>query len=209
MSAARIHGELLKLGLDVVERTVSRLLPKRPSSPVADLATVPRQPCARPRLDRLLHRSDRSLARPLRLGRPRPPSPARSPLQCHGASHRHLDGSAGGSLAKRWCASGPCRDAQPHGLLAARSAAVDAAVRSAARDRCSAVRPAAPGGRGGRATTRSPLTASAYATLKARSTVRTCALKTTVSGRGSYSLSTIGTVEAYIARDCFQRGGSP
>jgi hypothetical protein len=116
---------------------------------------------------------------------------------------------AGGSLAKRWCASGPCRDAQPHGLLAARSAAVDAAVRSAARDRCSAVRPAAPGGRGGRATTRSPLTASAYATLKARSTVRTCALKTTVSGRGSYSLSTIGTVEAYIARDCFQRGGSP
>jgi putative transposase len=31
--APRIHGELLKLGLEVAERTVSRLLPKRPSSP--------------------------------------------------------------------------------------------------------------------------------------------------------------------------------
>jgi len=31
--APRIHGELLKLGLDVAERTVSRLLPKRRSPP--------------------------------------------------------------------------------------------------------------------------------------------------------------------------------
>ncbi|HEV8640837.1 MAG TPA: integrase core domain-containing protein [Methylomirabilota bacterium] len=31
--APRIHGELLKLGLDVAERTVSRLIPKRPSPP--------------------------------------------------------------------------------------------------------------------------------------------------------------------------------
>src|SRR5256886_13291523 len=31
--APRIHGELLKLGLDVTERTVSRLLPKRRSPP--------------------------------------------------------------------------------------------------------------------------------------------------------------------------------
>src|SRR5213083_1962866 len=31
--APRIHGELLKLGIDVAERTVSRLLPKRPSLP--------------------------------------------------------------------------------------------------------------------------------------------------------------------------------
>src|SRR5205809_3504281 len=31
--APRIHGELLKLGIDVAERTVSRLLPKRPSPP--------------------------------------------------------------------------------------------------------------------------------------------------------------------------------
>jgi putative transposase len=31
--APRIHGELLKLGVDVAERTVSRLLPKRPTPP--------------------------------------------------------------------------------------------------------------------------------------------------------------------------------
>src|SRR4030095_12836186 len=31
--APRIHGELLKLGMDVAERTVSRLLPKRRSPP--------------------------------------------------------------------------------------------------------------------------------------------------------------------------------
>jgi len=31
--APRIHGELLKLGIDVAERTVSRLLPKRRSPP--------------------------------------------------------------------------------------------------------------------------------------------------------------------------------
>ena len=31
--APRIHGELLKLGIEVAERTVSRLIPKRPTSP--------------------------------------------------------------------------------------------------------------------------------------------------------------------------------
>jgi putative transposase len=31
--AARIHGELLKLGIHVAGRTVSRLIPKRPSQP--------------------------------------------------------------------------------------------------------------------------------------------------------------------------------
>src|SRR2546430_1132957 len=51
--APRIHGELLKLGIDVAERTVSRLLPKRRTLP--DLADVPRQPCPRSRLPRFLH----------------------------------------------------------------------------------------------------------------------------------------------------------
>src|SRR5438876_2245133 len=31
--APRIHGELLKLGIDIAERTVSRLMPRRPSGP--------------------------------------------------------------------------------------------------------------------------------------------------------------------------------
>jgi transposase len=45
--APRIHGELLKLGIDVAERTVSRLLPKRRFA-LSDLADVPRQPPPRP-----------------------------------------------------------------------------------------------------------------------------------------------------------------
>src|SRR5467141_606092 len=52
--APRIHAELLKLGIDVAERTVSRLLPQAALTPVADLANVPDQPCRRPRLDRLV-----------------------------------------------------------------------------------------------------------------------------------------------------------
>ena len=31
--APRIHGELLKLGLDVSQRTVARLMPRRPKPP--------------------------------------------------------------------------------------------------------------------------------------------------------------------------------
>jgi len=31
--APRIHGELIKLGLDIAERTVSRLMPKRHPQP--------------------------------------------------------------------------------------------------------------------------------------------------------------------------------
>jgi hypothetical protein len=33
MDAPRIHGELLKLGIEVAERTVSRLIPKRSIPP--------------------------------------------------------------------------------------------------------------------------------------------------------------------------------
>src|SRR5213594_2354014 len=38
--APRIHGELLKLGVDVAERTVSRLLPKRPTPPSQSWRTL-------------------------------------------------------------------------------------------------------------------------------------------------------------------------
>ena len=86
--APRIHGELLKLGIDVAERTVSRLIPKRRPPPsqtwrtfltnhVRDLVSIDffTVPTAR-------------LARPLRPRRARPPSPARRPLQRHRAPHR-------------------------------------------------------------------------------------------------------------------------
>src|SRR2546430_13544758 len=89
--APRIHGELLKLGLDMAERTVSRLLLKRRSPPSQTWRTFLTNPCPRPRLDRLLHRSHRSLARPLRPRRAGPRAPPRPPLQRDRASHRRLD----------------------------------------------------------------------------------------------------------------------
>jgi len=46
--AARIHGELLKLGFAVSERTVSRYLPDRPDETVASLADIPREPHRQP-----------------------------------------------------------------------------------------------------------------------------------------------------------------
>ena len=39
--APRIHGELLKLGIDIGERSVSRFMPPRPGK----LATGPRRGC--------------------------------------------------------------------------------------------------------------------------------------------------------------------
>src|SRR6266566_4559522 len=93
--APRIHGELLKLGIDLAERTVSRLLAKRRPPPSQTWANVPHQPCSRPRLDRLLHRSHRSLARPLRPRRAGPRAPPRPPLQRDRTSHERLDGPAG------------------------------------------------------------------------------------------------------------------
>jgi hypothetical protein len=45
--APRIHGELLKLGINVAERTVSRLLPKRRTPPSGrDLEIGGRQTCS-------------------------------------------------------------------------------------------------------------------------------------------------------------------
>jgi hypothetical protein len=49
--APRIHGELLRLGIEISERTVSRLVPTRRPEP-SDLADVPREPRPRPGLDR-------------------------------------------------------------------------------------------------------------------------------------------------------------
>src|SRR6267143_5222431 len=87
--APRIHAELLKLGIDVAERTVSRLLPKRRSPPsqtwrmfltnhVRDLVSIDFVTVPTARLRVLF-------------GHPRPPPPARPPLQRDRASHRRLD----------------------------------------------------------------------------------------------------------------------
>jgi hypothetical protein len=70
--------------------------PQAALTPVADLADVPRQPYLRPRLDRLLHRSHCSPARPVRPGHTRPSPPPRPPFQRDRASYRCLDGPADG-----------------------------------------------------------------------------------------------------------------
>ena len=92
--APRIHSELLKLGIVVAERTVSRLLPKRRSPPsqtwrtfltnhVRDLVSVDFFTVPTVRLRVLFV---------LRGARPQPA--ARRPLQCHRASHCGLDDPA-------------------------------------------------------------------------------------------------------------------
>jgi len=95
--APRIHGELLKLGIAVSERTVSRLMPKRSGPP-----SVPDQPRPGPRLDRFLRRSHRSPPRALRPRGARPPSAANSPLQRDRTPHGRMVGAANrGRLAGR------------------------------------------------------------------------------------------------------------
>jgi putative transposase len=99
--APRIHGELLKLGIDVAERTVSRLMPRRRPAPsqtwrtflanhVRDLVSIARL---------------RVLFVPCR---PHPPLPAGRALQRHGAPHRRLDHPADrGRLPERLRAAPP------------------------------------------------------------------------------------------------------
>ena len=88
--APRIHGELLTLGIDVSERTVSRFMPKRRPLPsqtwrtflanhVRDLVALDFFTVPTARL------------RPLCSRRARSPPPARRPLQRDRAPHRPLD----------------------------------------------------------------------------------------------------------------------
>src|SRR5438445_2959896 len=88
--APRVHGELLRLGIDVSERTVSRLMPKRRPLPsqtwrtflanhVRDLVALDFFTVPTARL------------RPLCSRRARSPPPARRPLQRDRAPHRPLD----------------------------------------------------------------------------------------------------------------------
>ena len=72
--APRIHGELLKLGIDIAERTVSRLMPRQRKPPSQSWRTAPRQSSHRAGLDRLLHCPDCHFSGSVRVGRisPRP-----------------------------------------------------------------------------------------------------------------------------------------
>ena len=90
--APRIHGELLKLGIDVAKAHRLPASPEATHPAISDLASVPRQPCPGPGVPRFLHGSHCALARALRSRPPRPPSPTCPPLQRDRTSHRRLDG---------------------------------------------------------------------------------------------------------------------
>src|SRR6267143_1223148 len=102
--APRIHGELLRLGFDVSERTVSRLIPKRRPLPSQTWRTfLANHVCDLVSLD-FFTVPTRAPARPLCSCRARSPPPARRPLQRDRASHRPLD-----RPADRGCLSGRLR----------------------------------------------------------------------------------------------------
>ena len=55
--APRIHGELLKLGFEIAESTVSKYMVRAQRTAIAELEDIPAQPCGR-------HCGDRSLRGP-------------------------------------------------------------------------------------------------------------------------------------------------
>ena len=69
--APRIHGELLKLGIDIGQSSVSKYIQQiygaLPQTAVSDLAHLPGEPCPAAGLDRLLHRAHHPLPGPLRI----------------------------------------------------------------------------------------------------------------------------------------------
>jgi hypothetical protein len=56
--APRTHGELLKLGFELAQSTVSKYMIRRQGAAVADLADVPAQPCRCRRGDRSVRGAD-------------------------------------------------------------------------------------------------------------------------------------------------------
>src|SRR5260370_33399399 len=59
--APRIHGELLKLGFEIAESTVSKYMIRHRGAAIADLADIPAQPCRSHRGDRSLRGSNADL----------------------------------------------------------------------------------------------------------------------------------------------------
>jgi hypothetical protein len=88
--APRIHGELLKLGFEVAESTVSKYMIQRPWTAIAELADIPAQPCGR-------HSSGGSPAYFAERGTPK--SPGELPLDARAAHFvRHADLTASAAI---------------------------------------------------------------------------------------------------------------
>ena len=65
--APRIHGELLKLGIDIGESSVSKYMVRLPQAPLSDLAHVPGESPHAVGLHRLLHGAHHPFPGPLRV----------------------------------------------------------------------------------------------------------------------------------------------
>ena len=94
--APRIHGELRTLGVDVSERTVSRLLKRAHTSAVADVADLPDESPRVSRVDGLLHGADAHGTGALRRRGAVAPSTAHPASQHDGASDRRVGRATGG-----------------------------------------------------------------------------------------------------------------
>jgi hypothetical protein len=65
--APRIHGELLKLGIDISETSVSKYMVRCRKPPSQTLAHLPAESRAAASLHRFLHRAHNPLSGPVRL----------------------------------------------------------------------------------------------------------------------------------------------
>jgi hypothetical protein len=70
--APRIHGELLKLGIDIGQTSVAKYMARRRRPPSQGWRTFLSQPCRWHRRDRPVRRSDDFVPAPLRLAGPAP-----------------------------------------------------------------------------------------------------------------------------------------
>ena len=92
--APRIHGELLKLGIEVSEATVSKYLARLPKPPSKDVADIPGQPCEGSRVDRFLRPADRHVPASHGLHRSAPRTQADRPLRRDGTPNCGMGGAA-------------------------------------------------------------------------------------------------------------------
>ena len=94
--APRTHGELLKLGFEISECTVSRYLDRNePSSRFRQaLVNLSQEPSGDDCYDGFLYRADGDLPRALLLLRDQPQRAENPALQRHGTSHQSVDRAA-------------------------------------------------------------------------------------------------------------------
>jgi hypothetical protein len=89
--APRIHGELLKLGFEVGEATVSRTMRRRRKPPSQSWRTFLRNHTKDPHFHRLLCRAHSHVSHPVRVPRARARAPTHRALQRHRGSVRPMD----------------------------------------------------------------------------------------------------------------------